>query len=236
MAENKTKNFGAELRQSRGRKSIDAMASDLGVNKNTLGGYERGDRFPDVDFLAKFAALTGCGFRRLLELRMENSELDTTREALGELRLRPAAAHGEGADFVLIPRYDIEASAGPGALIDKEHVLDYLAFQESWVRRELHADPAKLVLITARGDSMEPTIRPGDLLLIDTGINDFMDDAIYVLAYEDGLQVKRIQRFLTGAVAVRSDNERVYHEETLAPNEAARIRIAGRVRWIARLI
>ena len=63
-----------------------------------------------------------------------------------------------------------------------------------------------------------------------------IDEAIYVLAYHEGIQVKRIQRFLTGAVAVRSDNERVYHEGTVRPEDADRTGVAGRARWIARLI
>ena len=33
---------------------------------------------------------------------------------------------------------------------------------------------------------------------------------------------------------MRSDDERVYHEETVGPEDAARIRLAGRARWIAR--
>lgn len=144
-----------------------------------------------------------------------------------------AEAPREG--FVYIPRYDIEASAGHGALLDRERVVDHLAFREDFVRRTLRADPAKLVLITGIGDSMEPTIRSGDLLLVDTGIDHFLDDAIYVVAIDGALYVKRIQRFFGGAVAVKSDNP-AYVEQTLSPEEAASVRVAGRVRWIGRLI
>ena len=48
--------------------------------------------------------------------------------------------------------------------------------------------------------------------------------------------MERIERFLTAASAVRSDKEKVYHEKTVGPEDAARIRVAGRVRCIARLI
>ena len=58
---------------------------------------------------------------------------------LGRANLGP---HGpiSGKGFVLIPRLDVEASAGSGALIGREQVLDYLAFRESRVRRDLEAE------------------------------------------------------------------------------------------------
>jgi len=140
---------------------------------------------------------------------------------------------GEG--FVLVPRYDVEASAGPGTFADSERVVDHMAFRDDWVRRTLRVDPARLVLITAVGDSMEPVIRGGDLLLIDTSVDRIVDDAIYVLVKRDELVVKRVQQFFTGAVTIKSDNP-AYVEETLSPEEAEQVHVAGRLRWIARLL
>lgn len=136
--------------------------------------------------------------------------------------------------FVLVPRYDTEASAGAGALAGDENVLDYMAFQESWVRRALRVDPSRLALITASGDSMEPAIRPGDLLLVDMSVETVMDDSIYLVALNDFLLVKRVQKLLKGLV-VKSDNPN-YMTMTLSEEEAADLRIRGRIRWIGRLI
>lgn len=138
--------------------------------------------------------------------------------------------------FVLVPRYNVEASAGPGALNGNEQVIDYMAFREDFVRRVLRADPANLVLITAVGDSMEPAIRAGDLLLIDRGIDRIMDDAIYVLGIGDEVMVKRVQRFFDGGLTVKSDNAAIYREQAIAPADVPQLRVAGRVRWIGRLI
>lgn len=136
--------------------------------------------------------------------------------------------------FVLVPRYDIEASAGGGALAGEENVLDYMAFQEAWVRRALRVDPSRLALITATGDSMEPAIRPGDLLLIDCSVETVMDDSIYLVSLNEFLLVKRIQKLLRGLI-VKSDNPN-YTPMTLSPEEARELRIRGRVRWVGRLI
>lgn len=142
---------------------------------------------------------------------------------------------GEMPGYVLVPRYDVSASAGPGLLADSEQVVDHLAFREDWVRRSLGADPRRLVLITAAGESMEPTICSGDLLLIDTSIDRVVDNAIYVVVYAGHLVVKRVQRFFNGAVTIKSDNP-AYVEETLGPDDALSLIVAGRVRWIARII
>ena len=48
--------------------------------------------------------------------------------------------------------------------------------------------------------------------------------------------VRRIQRFFGGAVTIKSDNEQVYLDQTLNREEAEGIHVAGRVRWIGRMI
>lgn len=158
-----------------------------------------------------------------------------------EMGISPVGENAEhalpqlGQDFVMVPRYDIEASAGPGALTAEENVVDYMAFQARWVRATLGLDPARLALISAKGDSMEPTIRAGDLLLVDRGVNEVEDDAIYIIILDGHLMVKRLQRFIGGVVSVKSDNA-AYVEQTLNADElAAYAIIAGRVRWIGRL-
>ena len=83
---------------------------------------------------------------------------------------------------------------------------------------------------------VEPTIRTGDILLIDTSINRFIDDAIYVCSIDGNLMVKRIQLFVGGAVTIKSDNERDYVDQTLSGDEATAVQVAGRVRWIGRMI
>lgn len=143
----------------------------------------------------------------------------------------PREALGDG--FVLVPRYDAEASAGAGRFFQDIDIIDHLAFKASWVRSALGADPASLALLSAAGDSMEPTIRAGDLLLIDRSISRFIDEAIYVLVLAGALMVKRVQRLMNGVVLM-SDNP-AYKPLTLSQAEIDELQIAGRLRWIARL-
>lgn len=235
--------IAARITELRADTTQEDFSVRLGVSLSTLGRYERGERLPDIEFLAKLAATTGASFDELVQIRvMQSVEVQKLAQSLKTpIRIladegavyRPAGLVDQG--YILIPRYDVQAAAGPGALAGVEHVLDYMAFREDWVRRSLGIDPRHLVLISASGDSMEPTIRTGDLLLIDTSITRLRDDAIYVIVRNGELVVKRLQRFFRGAIAVRSDNP-AYTEETLDNGEAEELRVAGRVRWIGRML
>lgn len=147
----------------------------------------------------------------------------------------PAAANSVKAPdgFVLVPRYDVRGSMGNGHVIHSEQIVDHLAFRADWVRTELGTNPANLVLISAIGDSMEPTLRAGDLLLIDRSVEAVKQDAIYAFATNGELRVKRMQLKMDGSVVVKSDNAQ-YDPEILTPVQAAAVHLVGRVVWSGR--
>jgi len=89
--------------------------------------------------------------------------------------------------------------------------------------------------MTAKGDSMEPTIRDGDVLLVDTSIDRVRDNALYIIVFEGLVFVKRIHIKLSGAVLLISDNDR-YPAEEITPDAAVRLHVAGRVVWFGRSI
>src|SRR5260221_1580635 len=66
----KTNALGEELRLARGKRSIEALADELEVSRNTLGSYERGDTVPEVDFLVAFSNKTGADLGKLLGMRL----------------------------------------------------------------------------------------------------------------------------------------------------------------------
>lgn len=52
------------------------MATAMKVAANTISNYEVGNRLPDVDFLAAFAAATGGSFSALLNARLKDAGID----------------------------------------------------------------------------------------------------------------------------------------------------------------
>ncbi len=136
-------------------------------------------------------------------------------------------------DFILVPKYDVHASAGYGSVIQSEQVVDYLAFKRDWVNHDLRTDPSDLALITVDGDSMEPTIRHGDLILVDLSQTTVKKDSIYVLRLEDVLVAKRLQRIYDGSLVIRSDNP-AYKEQIVPKEDLESLQIIGRVIWFGR--
>lgn len=134
--------------------------------------------------------------------------------------------------FSLIPRYEVQASAGTGLAVLTEDVIDALAFRTDWLRR-LGVDPGQAGLIQAFGDSMAPTIIDGALMLVDLRQDQpIRHGCIYVIFRDGDLIVKRIDRSTDdGTVELISDNKR-YRKQTVSVGQLAEMRIPGRVVWV----
>lgn len=133
--------------------------------------------------------------------------------------------------YVMIPRRRVAFSAGNGHLSFEEEEAPPLAFGTAWVRRVgLRAEDA--VVVYARGDSMEPGIRDGDVLLVDLAPRDIADGDVYALRYSEQLRVKRLFRRYDGALILRSDNAAKYPDEIVPPQDQdGHVHVIGRVIW-----
>lgn len=98
--------------------------------------------------------------------------------------------------MVSIPELDVRAAAGAGLVAEElgESVkqwmiplIDLLGLSDT---------PRALRIITVEGDSMEPDYRPGEKILIDTSLQEYTHDGVYVLDFGFGLVVKHLQLVL----------------------------------------
>jgi phage repressor protein C with HTH and peptisase S24 domain len=147
----------------------------------------------------------------------------------------PQESVGSTANMVAVERVPVRASAGPGALADEESGKPYFGFDQRWLK-SLTATPAnKLSIIRVEGDSMAPTLGPGDDILIDpVGCEDQLRDGIYVLRVDDALVVKRIALNPVGRrLTVQSDNPAYPDWPDCGIDE---INCIGRVTWAGRRI
>jgi len=111
--------------------------------------------------------------------------------------------------FIIIPRFDISASMGPGVVVPEHlEVLQQLVVDREWIRdqRLNYSALPNLVVITGFGDSMLGTFSSGDPLLVDRGVNAMDKDGIYVFTRKDHLHIKRLQFIDGDKVLVISDN------------------------------
>lgn len=162
--------------------------------------------------------------------------LATGQQAPVPARLDDSKSGDLGArDFAFIPRLEVEASAGGGSLAANEDTDDVLAFRRDWLRRT-GVNPNSARVLRARGDSMEPTIRDGDILLVDASIDRVIDEGIYVVVLAGLVLVKRLEVKRDGTVILKSDNGARYGEERIPKDETADLAVVGRVMWFGRAI
>lgn len=110
-------------------------------------------------------------------------------------------------DYVALRKFDVAASCGPGAFEDPASQIEELVVSREWFAENI--SPVRTSgydLITARGDSMEPTFANGDMLVIDTLDKDMKArDGCYVFFYDGFLYAKRVQITPNGFLII-SDN------------------------------
>lgn len=143
----------------------------------------------------------------------------------------PSADHYE-----IIPQLDLEASCGHGKFNDYVTVKGGLSFK----RETLQAwgiTPKNGRVIYAKGQSMEPTVGHGRVVLINTDDKTPQDGRVYLICDSDNAMfLKRLVREFdpsTGGMAwkMRSDHpdKRQYADKPLPDHDAATI--VGRAVW-----
>lgn len=149
--------------------------------------------------------------------------------------LEPAGGlPGDDLDFCYVPVYDAAASAGHGAVIDQEQVSRVIGFRQDWLRSEFQASPQDLFLIHVAGESMEPTLRPGEIILVDKRMTHVASDGIYLVRLDDSVLVKRLQKLPKGVIRVTCDNA-AYQSFTISPTDPPDdFAILGRIIWAGR--
>jgi len=135
-------------------------------------------------------------------------------------------------EFALIPGYHVCVSAGMGSINDNEPIKRHLAFRKKWLSyRKL--SPDCLVVVFAKGDSMEPTINNGNSILVDTSTKALSDGSIYAIRLGDQLYAKRLQKRFDGSVELISDNKE-YNSQIVPKEELEQLDIIGKVVWIGK--
>ena len=128
-------------------------------------------------------------------------------------------------DTIYVPFFkDGLVSAGKGIINFDNGEYDYLPFKENDLRIMFNVNPkAKLAIIPCAGNSMEPTIKEGDLIVFQQDFSQ-IEGAVYVCRYDDELFVKRLRKRPT--IALISDNK---DYDPIEIQEAEEIEILGRV-------
>lgn len=154
----------------------------LDLVTGTYQNYERNIREPHAP---AFVAFTKAGI---------NANWLLTGE--GEMLLSGHNSLMQGQGCIEIP-YCVD-NDGPSVL----------SLRADFIRTELRSLPANIRLLKVVGDSMDPTLRGGDHVLVNIGETKVLE-GLYVVRINDALLVKRLQALPDGMVNIASDNHLV---------------------------
>ena len=191
-----------------------------------------------ADLVKQMLAKHGKGLSEDARQRIAEAVEDTALEATstnvitGDLS-RP----GLVGDEVWIAHYDIRAAMGGGQIV---HDFPEM-FQDVRVSpkhlRELGVDFEEhfhLKMVTGWGQSMEPTIKHRDPLIVDVHIREFVGDGIYLFSWDDHIYIKRLQVADEDHFEMISDNSR--HKDRMIRRDMTFIQARVLLVWNAHLV
>lgn len=142
----------------------------------------------------------------------------------------------EKREYELIPKRVRFAGAGKASDLphqpgpDRLDLAGEMAMSFNWLKRNLSHTTGQLTTVDVRGDSMAPTLRDGDTIMIDEGVNTVDVDGIYVMELYGRCLVKRVQHLFDGTLVLISDNTG-YQRETIPRHKVIDVRVIGRMVW-----
>jgi phage repressor protein C with HTH and peptisase S24 domain len=196
------------LRQEIGL-SQEELGSGVGVTKSTISQWELGKAHPKPKNIVRLA--------EQLNVPRETIEEDNYSAIVRQQRL------SEEGNIKLVPFYsEVRAAAGHGHLNQEERyeLIHIKNLPETTAHKNLFC-------ILTSGDSMEPVLNHGTLLVIDTTQRNIIDGKMYVFGQEEALRVK-VFSYEKNGVKLTSYNKD-YSDEFYRFDELNSLRVLGKV-------
>jgi phage repressor protein C with HTH and peptisase S24 domain len=162
-----------------------------------------------ADKLREMLAGKSLGNEKLQRL-LAVAEGDEVEEAGGVL-VHDAYKPGKVGDEVWIAHYDIRGAMGGGEVNhDYPEMLQDVRVSPSQLRAMgvEFKEHYSLKMVTGWGQSMAPTIKHGDPLLVDISIKEFIGDGVYFFSYQGFQYIKRLQMKGKDKFKMISDNRK----------------------------
>lgn len=220
------KEFKDRLKIALDGKSIGKFASSSGVTETSIRKYLAGT-LPSIKVASELAAALNVNLEWLATGRgasgLEFDNETSTFADVGKLSQIPPSK------FIGIPLLDVTASAGHGSVVLDDKRTGFVHFEESWLRSTYHLNPNELFSLQAVGESMEPTIKPGEFLLVSTAEQHVKPgDGIFVIRIDGNILVKRLQ-VMPGKIKVSSDNATMYQSYEIELLKIGDFAVLGKV-------
>ena len=239
MSDEIKKRIKARLAQRGQSARAVSIAAGLGPEAISNVLRER-SRYPRGDTLRDLAAALECSIDWLI------TGQDAQTQVVSHAQTQKASSEDAGHLPAGIPEIDVRGGMGgggeaaiayvpdgTGGLMETDAVRGCWSLPGDYLRAELRVDTRATRIIEVQGDSMEPTLRPGDRVMMNTADKCPSPPGVFALWDGFGVVVKRLETVPNSdppTLRVQSDNpnHRAY-ERT-----AEEINIIGRVVWFGR--
>ena len=209
--------------------SVNKLSQVLGVSRKTVTDWLNGE----------VGALTEKGLQAIASLEKITTEEVRHKFGLPDMsayqaRRSPHVKETPESEVVYIPLYSIAAGAGNGANPEGD-LSNMISFPREWLRNTLRVNPEYIEAILVVGDSMEPSLNAGDMVLIDRS-DKHLRDGVYVLRMDGDLFIKRLSRMPETKMLVSSDNP-IYEKFTIdLERPPTDFEVIGKVVWVGHKI
>lgn len=206
-------------RKKEGRITDADLAAALGVERSVANKVVNGKVGMDARRAAAVGRLFGVSRDEVLFRAGLSSEAPT----------QVVSSPDEDDDVEMVGIQHIDLEYGLGATFADGHVdVEVLKFPQVWVRTITHSPPELLTWTRGRGDSMQPTIHDGDLVMLDRSQRVIKEaDAIWAFTVGEIAAIKRL-RLKGDRVQIFSDNASVPPDE----EPLSMVNIVGRVVFV----
>lgn len=179
-----------QVRENNLKLSKKELSEILGISQSAVNQWEKGVNLPANKHLIKLSQLASISIEWLLHGGKESNS---------------------AINIKYYPK--IESSAGCGFENDKEDFFlisnDLIPFNDGVNKHT--------IALNVRGDSMEPVISEGGIVLIDTLDKNIKDGKIYVFRQQETLRLKRFE-YSTSHIIIKSYNP-AYQDEKVSFQE-----------------
>lgn len=182
--------------------------SPQAVQKWVAGGAE--PRGKNLEMAAEFLAVSPAYLKFGIQGEQAN---DSAQLPSGLMPVR--SVDDDDPDLTQIMKVRLKVQAGiTGFRVEPEHYEgETQGVPTKWLRRE-GLNRNSLLALVVKGESMEPSLYDGDVIVVNTADKSLVSGAVYVVNYEGEAVVKRMLRD-AGQWWLASDNadQRKYHRQ-----------------------
>ncbi|WP_454869574.1 LexA family transcriptional regulator [Pseudomonas putida] len=203
-------------------KQVRPLAEFFGITTDQLRGYEplgegepeaeRRETLSTADIVKQMLAKHGKGLSSDARQKIADAieEKSAEQQASSNVVTVDFSRPGQVGDEVWIAHYDVRAAMGGGQIPhDYPEMLQDIRVSPRHLREMgvTFKEHYHLKMITGWGQSMAPTIKDRDPLLVDITIREFTGDGIYLFSHDEMLYVKRLQKKGKDRFKMISDNK-----------------------------